>query len=163
MQATEIRAASTAGFAACAFGIAPNKPGKPGCQYGPMNLSKNNLVAKVLSVGFWAGLLTGNTTLTAAAAAVYVDLVNTGGAWDPKNGPGGPTPVNVEAGNVNFGATCSQFGLHTQVGGEVCQYGAGVAGHLNGSSSNVPFSDPAHGDAPADNLQVKQGLTLGDC
>jgi hypothetical protein len=101
----------------------------------------------------------GGAISAGVGAGTFVGLVRTGGAWDPKNGPGGPTPVNVAAGNVNFGATCSQFGFNTWLGGQVCQYGAGIYGKLKGDYGS-PLISPYHGDIPSDNQQIQQGLAI---
>ena len=138
-------------------------PSNAGCQVGPLNLSQNIQVAKSLAGQFWSGLLDGaspgGAASAGAAAGTYVGLVQTGGAWDPKNGPGGPTPANVAAGNINFGATCSQFGFNTWLGGQVCQYGAGIYGKRTGNYGSPLFS-PSHGDWPSDNQQIQQGLAI---
>lgn len=144
------------------------------CEDNPVNdtgmsLSQNILVSKVLSVGFWTGILTSNVGVTTLSARTYINLVKTGGDWDPKNWPGIPGSSfyggYVAAGNINFGATCSQFGFNTWFGGEVCQYGAGAYGHYFGNrpAKGIPFSGPSHGDQPADNMQIRQGLALGNC
>jgi RHS repeat-associated protein len=129
------------------------------CQVGPLNLSQNIKTSKALSAVFWFGLdtsATGGTNLTAAAGAYYIHLVQTGGPWDPKTTLG-PTPENIRAGNVNFGATCSQFGFNTWLGGQICQYGAGIVGKWTGTYGS-PLSSPSHGDIPLDNQQIRQGL-----
>ena len=140
--------------------VAPNKSG---CQAGPLNLSKNIQTAKALARQFWSGVLNagsiGGPTSAVAAAGTYVGLVQTGGAWDPKNGPGGATAGNIAAGNINFGATCSQFGFNTRLGGQVCQYGAGIYGKLSGVYGSSLFSR-YHGDIPSDNQQIQQGLAI---
>ena len=146
-------------------GSAPSKPApnKPGCQAGPLNLSQNIQAAKSLAGQFWSGVLNagsiGGAASAGAAAGTYVSLVQTGGAWDPKNGPGGPTAVNIAAGNINFGATCSQFGFNTSLGGQVCQFGAGIYGKLSGVYGSPLFSQ-YHGDIPSDNQQIRQGLAI---
>ncbi len=133
---------------------------------GPLNLHRTNLVAKILSAKFWLGLASGDVVETGTAAASYYNLVKTGGAWDPKNWnpPASTTPANIEAGNVNFGSTSAQFGLHTKIGGEICQYGAGAYGHYFGDkpSKNILYSQD-HGDQPNDNKQIQQGLAKSKC
>ena len=137
-------------------------PNKPGCQAGPLNLSQNIQTAKPLSGQLWSGLLDGaspgGAASAGAAAGTYVGLVQTGGAWDPKTWDGA-TPTNVAAGNINFGATCSQFGFNTWLGGQVCQFGAGIYGKLTGNYGSPIFSQ-YHGDWPSDNMQIRQGLAI---
>jgi hypothetical protein len=126
-----------------------------------MNLSENIAVSQDLATTFWLGLTSGNgpgATEAGYAALTYVSLVQTGGDWDPKTNFG-MTPENVAAGNINFGATCSQFGFHTWVGGQVCQYGAGIYGKWKGAYGSPLFSR-SHGDIPSDNQQVRQGLAI---
>ncbi len=136
-------------------------PGK-NCQAGPLNLSQNIQVAKSLAGQFWSGLLNagspGGAASAGGAAGAYVGLVQTGGPWDPKTTMG-MTPENVAAGNINFGATCSQFGGNTWLGGQVCQYGAGIYGKLSGVYGSSIFSS-SHGDIPSDNQQIRQGLAI---
>ena len=138
--------------------IAPNK----NCQAGPLNLSQNIQVAKSLAGQFWSGLLNagspGGAASTGGAAGAYIGLVQTGGPWDPKTTMG-MTPGNVAAGNINFGATCSQFGGNSWLGGQVCQYGAGIYGKLSGVYGSSIFSS-SHGDIPSDNQQIRQGLAI---
>lgn len=140
----------------------PIAPNKPGCQAGPLNLSQNIQTAKSLSGQLWSGLLDGaspgGAASAGAAAGTYVGLVQTGGAWDPKTWDGA-TPTNVAAGNINFGATCSQFGFNTWLGGQVCQFGAGIYGKLTGNYGSPIFSQ-YHGDWPSDNMQIRQGLAI---
>ncbi len=139
--------------------VAPNNPG---CQSGPLNLSQNIQTSKSLAGQFWSGLASASQSGAAsagAAAGFYIGLVQTGGAWDPKNGPGGPTIENVAAGNINFGATCSQFGFNTWLGGQVCQYGAGLYGKMSGVYGSSLLSR-YHGDIPSDNQQIRQGLAI---
>lgn len=133
------------------FWLKPTK--KKDCMAGPLNLHRTNLVAKILSAKFWLGLASGDVVETGTAAASYYSLIKTGGAWDPKdwNPPATMTPANIEAGNVNFGSTCAQFGLHTKIGGEICQYGAGINAHWRGAAGTTPYSSPSHGDQPPDN------------
>lgn len=89
---------------------------------------------------------------------MYIGLVQTGGAWDPKTTLG-MTPDNIAAGNINFGATCSQFGFNTWLGGQVCQFGAGLYGKSSGVYGSPLFSR-FHGDIPSDNQQIRQGLDI---
>lgn len=145
---------------------APNK----NCQAGPLNLSQNIQVAKSLAGQFWSGLLNagspGGAVSAGAAAGAYYGLVQTGGPWDPKNGPGGPTPGNFAAGNINFGVTCSQFGFNTSAGGFVCQVGAGINQYFHDGHFGSPFFSQYHGDTPRDNQQIRQGLAIaknGSC
>lgn len=142
-------------------------PNKPGCQAGPLNLSQNIQTTKALAGQFWSGLLSGSQGGVASAggaAGSYVGLVRTGGPWDPKTTLG-MTPTNIAAGNINFGATCSQFGFNTSLGGQACQYGAGIYGKLSGDYGSSFFSR-SHGDIPSDNQQIRQGLEIakkGNC
>jgi len=98
------------------------------------------------------------------SAGLYVGLVQTGGAWDSKTWAGN-TPENIAAGNINFGVTCSQFGFNTWLGGQACQFGAGIYGKFQGKYGSPIFSQ-YHGDWPGDNEQIRQGLAMakkGDC
>ena len=96
--------------------------------------------------------------LAGSAAGDYIGLVQTGGPWDPKTTMG-MTPRNVAAGNINFGATCSQFGGNTWLDTQICQYGAGLYGKLSGVYGSSIFSR-WHGDIPSDNQQIWQGLAV---
>lgn len=138
----------------------PPKTGTETCTVGPLNLSQNIQTAKTLAMQFWSGVFTASSgpaqvstgsAQASAATGTYVGLVQTGGAWDPKT-TSGATPTNVAAGNINFGATCSQFGFNSWLGGQVCQFGAGIYGKLTGNYGSPIFSQ-YHGDWPADNLQ----------
>src|ERR1700678_431250 len=123
---------------------------------GPMNLTQNMQVAKSLAGQFWSGILNaaspGGAAPAGGAAGAYIGLVQTGGPWDPKTTLG-MTPGNIAAGNINVGATCSQFGGTTWWGGQACQFGAGIYGRLSGIYGSSFFS-PSHGDIPSDNQQI---------
>jgi RHS repeat-associated protein len=135
---------------------------------GALDLQANMQTASILANQFWAGVTSGNAAQTAGAVTTYIKLIRTGGAWDPKNWPGERSPsaqsTNVAAGNINFGATCGQFGGNTWLGGEACQYGAGIYGKWTGNYGSSLLS-PYHGDWPADNVQIQQGLAIakGGC
>ncbi|AXC12851.1 hypothetical protein ACPOL_3566 [Acidisarcina polymorpha] len=45
------------------------------------------------------------------------------------------------------------------MGGQVCQYGAGLYGKLSGVYGSSFFS-ASHGDIPSDNQQIRQGLAI---
>lgn len=148
-------------------GLLPAKTGTQTCTFGPLNLSQNIQTAKTLANQFWSGVFTAasgpaqipaGSAQASAAAGTYVGLVQTGGALDPKT-TFGATPANAAAGNINFGATCSQFGFNTSLGGQVCQYGAGIYGKLSGVYGSSLFSK-SHGDIPSDNQQIRQGLAI---
>jgi len=146
----------------------PPAPSK-NCQAGPLNLSQNIQVAQSLTGQLWSGLLNaaspGEAASAGGAAAAYIGLVQTGGAWDPKTTIA-PTPENFAAGNINFGATCSQFGFNTAAGGFLCQVGAGLYQHHTDGHFQSPFFSRYHGDVPRDNQQIRQGLAIakkGDC
>ncbi len=147
-------------------GLGP-QGGSTNCIAGPLNLSQNMLTAKGLAGKMWSGLLSpgnpGGYASAIAAASAYVGLVQTGGPWDPKNWPGIPGSSlyqnYVAAGNINFGATCSQFGANTWLGGQVCQFGAGLYGKASGVYGS-PVLSRSHGDIPSDNQQIRQGLAI---
>ncbi len=75
-----------------------------------MDLAQNVQDARYLANTFWYG----TPGQAIDAAKTYLNLVGTNGAWDPKDWPT-TTQSQYEtfttAGNVNFGATCAQFGL----------------------------------------------------
>jgi len=133
------------------------------CTVGPLNLTQNMKTAKSLAGQMWSGLLNAGTpggiASAGAAAGQYIGLVHTGGAWDPKNTVS-LTPENFAAGNINFGATCSQFGFNTSVGGFICQVGAGLYQYHTDGRFASPFFSRYHGDLPRDNMQIRQGLAI---
>jgi RHS repeat-associated protein len=139
------------------------RPDNTNCQAGPMNLTQNNQIAKQLVQKFWYG----NPVAAVKSASTYINLVGTGGGWDPKNWPGIPGSSlygpYTAAGNINFGSTCAQFGSGPWVS-SICQYGAGAYGHYFGAkpTKNIPYSDH-HGDQPADNEQIQQGIAKAKC
>jgi hypothetical protein len=135
--------------------LAFDAPSKPGCHAGPLNLSRNIQTAKQLAHTF----LFGSPSAAYDAATQYINLVHTGGDWDPKTTIA-PTPENFAAGNINFGATCSQFGFNTAAGGLVCQVGAGLYQHHTDGHFESPFFSQYHGGVPRDNQQIRQGLAI---
>jgi len=136
-----------------AFGIAPSKGP---CISGPLNVSQNMQTAQQLANKF----IYGTPGQAYDAAKAFINLVHTGGDWDPKSGPGGPTDINVAAGNINFGATCSQFGSNSTAGGVACQVGAGLYQYHTQGHFGSPFFSQYHGDTPSDNMQIRQGLAI---
>jgi hypothetical protein len=128
------------------------------CIAAPFDLSLNMAIAKRLADIFWLGIRTANFDKSSLAATTYYHLVETGGYWDPKNSIAF-TPVNIAGGNINFGATCSQFGRNTWLGGQICMSGAGIYGKAGGDYGSPLFSH-SHGDIPSDNQQIREGLAI---
>jgi hypothetical protein len=125
-----------------------------------MDLAQNVQDARYLAQTFWYG----TPGQSVDAAKTYLNLVGTNGAWDPKDWPTTTQPqyeTFTTAGNINFGATCAQFGLGW-VGKQICQLGAGIAAHRNGSTGTSSYFSQYHGDQPIDNVNVRKGIAIGN-
>ena len=121
---------------------------------GTLNVSQNMQTAQQLANKF----IYGTPAQAYGAAKTFINLVHTGGDWDPKSGPGGPTDINVAAENINFGTTCSR--LEFGGWGLVCQVGAGLYQFHPQGHFGSPFFSQYHGDTPIDNMQISQGLAI---
>lgn len=91
---------------------------------------------------------------TVTSAILYFNMVQTGGPWDYKNTSNiGSRDLRIQAGNVNYGATCF-------FGSAACQFAAGLYGKLTGNEGTWS----THFDDPKDNQQISQGIGLrGKC
>jgi RHS repeat-associated protein len=156
----------------CLAGVGPLQPGQSRCNdpcanatlsAAGVNIQQNIAQAQTtISQGRMMGVTGGSYNYAAGSMAAlfnYATLVGTGGPQDIKNLPGHnpQNQIDVDAGNISFGVTCS-------FGDAFCQFSAGLAQTMSGHP-DLSGTLRTGFDTPRDNagIQVGQAMRAAGC